>query len=801
MTRFLAASVSLVALASAVGANAAELAVKAPLANAPPAPVLYDWSGPYLGLNAGAAWGAFDPRTSTICDGIICDSTPIVNAAGIQSINPLGFTGGLQAGYAWQWNHLVAGLEADFNYLHLNGEANSGAVHFLMGPRQAVISSYGDAEGLFTLRPRIGWAAGSWLFYATGGLAVTDINDDFLLTVNTMGGMQEAGRIHGALSAGYAAGGGIEAGITDRLSVKAEYLYLGFGRSFAETTANSHPAQVTTQSADLRADMVRFGFDYHLNGADPAAGPYAGLMAAAVPAWAAPIFDKSNWEFDAGVRTWFSSGTLGAANPLYGHSYNVLVSRLVFGDLDAVSGETYGRVDHSSGLFVKGYLGAGGMVGGHLNDEDFPLSGGYSNTLGPSAGSLGYGTIDLGYTFLKSPGAKVGAFVGYNYYAEHINAYDGQQLAGSPGGSGSIPNFIHVGEDDHFDALRLGLSTEYMLTDRLKFTGDAAYLPWADFRGQDDHNARQLLIPEAGSAGDGVMLEAVLGYDITENWNVGIGGRYWAWNLRNGTWTFDFLGGPPPGTPQFARFTAERYGTFVQADYHWGDTTGTTAAHTLLPVKAPVEAVAAVNWTGIYVGGHVGGGVSDDRWSDPFPTAGKNVAGFGDTIHGTGPLGGGQIGADWQAGQWVLGVQADASAADVRGNNTCFTGLSGLDCQSILGSVGTLSGRVGYAWNRSLLYAKAGGAWAGMTYHIDGINNGGVALGTGSTNVTASGWVAGAGLEYALTGNWATMFECDHIDLGSMTMSFPTIAVINAYNISVRQTADVCKLGLNYKLF
>ncbi len=728
MTRFLAASVSLVTLASAVGANAAELPVKAPLANAPPAPVFYDWSGFYAGLNAGAAWGAFDPRTSTIPNpgGPIFNSTALVNAAGIQSINPLGFTGGLQAGYAWQWHNLVAGLEADFNYLSLNGEANSGAVHFLAGTHQAVISSYGDAEGLFTLRPRIGWAAGNWLFYGTGGLAVTDVDDDFLLTVGTVGNahyLEEAGRIHDALTAGYAVGGGIEAGITERLSVKAEYLHLGFDRTLAETTANNHPAQVTTQSADLRADMVRLGFDYRLNGTDAAARPYAWPAAVAVPAWAAPAFDKSNWEFDAGVRTWFSSGTLGAPQPLYGSNYDHLVSRLVFGDLDAVSGETYARVDHSSGLFVKGFLGAGGMLGGHLNDEDFPLSGAYSNTLGSTAGSLGYATIDLGYTFLKSPGAKVGAFVGYNYYAEHVNAYGGEQLAGSPGGSGSIPNFMHVAEDDHFDALRLGLSAEYMLTDRLKFTGDAAYLPWADFRGQDDHNARQLLIPETGSAGDGVMLEAMLGYDITKNWNVGVGGRYWAWNLRNGTWTFDDLGGPPPGPPQLARFTAERYGTFVQTAYHWGDTTAAAATHTLLPVKAPVEATAAVNWTGIYVGGHVGGGVSDDRWSDPFPTAGKNIAGFGDTVHGTGPLGGGQVGADWQAGQWVLGVLADASAADVRGNNTCFTGLSGFDCQSIIGSVGTLAGRVGYAWNRSLFYAKAGGAWAGTTYHVDAINN------------------------------------------------------------------------------
>jgi hypothetical protein len=58
-----------------------------------------------------------------------------------------------------------------------------------------------------------------------------------------------------------------------------------------------------------------------------------------------------------------------------------------------------------------------------------------------------------------------------------------------------------------------------------------------------------------------------------------------------------------------------------------------------------------MNWTGFYVGGHMGGGWSDDRWSDPFAsTVGAlgfiNVAGFGDATRATGPLGGGQIGAN-----------------------------------------------------------------------------------------------------------------------------------------------------------
>ena len=85
-----------------------------------------------------------------------------------------------------------------------------------------------------------------------------------------------------------------------------------------------------------------------------------------------------------------------------------------------------------------------------------------------------------------------------------------------------------------------------MLTDRLKFSAEAAYLPRVRFRAQDDHNYRQLFIQEASSHGDGTMLEGVLNYAVTPNWSVGLGGRFWAWNMHDGTVMFDW-----PGLPLF----------------------------------------------------------------------------------------------------------------------------------------------------------------------------------------------------------------------------------------------------------
>ncbi|MGA7485537.1 MAG: hypothetical protein WBW74_01150 [Xanthobacteraceae bacterium] len=78
-----------------------------------------------------------------------------------------------------------------------------------------------------------------------------------------------------------------------------------------------------------------------------------------------------------------------------------------------------------------------------------------------------------------------------------------------------------------------------------------------------------------------------------------------------------------------------------------------------------------------------------------------NVAGFGDTTHAAGPLGGGQIRYNVQRGQWVLGVEAEASVAEVWGENTCFSGLVGLNCQRAVAARGAVTGRLGYAWDRA----------------------------------------------------------------------------------------------------
>src|SRR6266508_297190 len=186
---FLRIGVALVALSAAGSTGAADLAVRQPATyKAPPvvAP-LYSWTGFYVGVNAGGTWGTFDPATSTVFDPIgyfAASSVPAVNAVGIQSIKPAAFTGGVQAGFNWQTGNVVFGAEVDFNSFHLSGSATGTGVYPCCAPATFTVTSAAHTDWLFTARPRIGIASNNWLFYATGGLAVTNLNGSFTFTDN-----------------------------------------------------------------------------------------------------------------------------------------------------------------------------------------------------------------------------------------------------------------------------------------------------------------------------------------------------------------------------------------------------------------------------------------------------------------------------------------------------------------------------------------------------------------------------------------------------------------------------------------
>lgn len=174
-------------------------------------------------------------------------------------------------------------------------------------------------------------------------------------------------------------------------------------------------------------------------------------------------------------------------------------------------------------------------------------------------------------------------------------------------------------------------------------------------------------------------------------------------------------------------------------------------------------APVAYDWTGLYVG--VNGGYV-----------------FGDSDFGLDPDGwmiGGTVGYNQQFGQWVAGIEADLAYTDVDDSVSVGVASASFD----LDYLATVRGRIGYAWDRTLLYATGGVAFGRTSVRLD---NGVVAVRSRDTSV---GWVVGAGVEYAFTDNWSAKAEYNYIDLGD----------VDAPGGDVDFNAHVVKVGLNYK--
>ena len=181
--------------------------------------------------------------------------------------------------------------------------------------------------------------------------------------------------------------------------------------------------------------------------------------------------------------------------------------------------------------------------------------------------------------------------------------------------------------------------------------------------------------------------------------------------------------------------------------------------------KAPAIADALYNWGGFYVGGHVGGSSTNESWTNVANTTafGDLGPGQGFRQRGTGVFGGGQVGYNWQASNYVFGLEGTASAIDNRGSVLNRTFGLGLDDQFSWRTnwMATVTGRVGYAVTNNLFYAKGG--YAGVNNRlsvVDAIPN--PSTGSGSQTQWHNGWTVGAGWEYGMTRNWTVGLEYDY---------------------------------------
>jgi outer membrane immunogenic protein len=222
------------------------------------------------------------------------------------------------------------------------------------------------------------------------------------------------------------------------------------------------------------------------------------------------------------------------------------------------------------------------------------------------------------------------------------------------------------------------------------------------------------------------------------------------------------------------------------------------------PIPLPVKALPIYNWSGFYIGGNIGAawsGLSGTNFSDTLGssfTAPTNVQ-F---------MGGGQIGVNYQF--WngvVIGAEAmfdwlpNSQSIDMTATDP--TGLVAANISPVNARwLTTATGKLGYAFDRILLYAKGGGAWVAIydpTISVSGVP----ASFTGIGNTTSFGYTAGFGLEWAFAGNWSVRAEYDYIGLPSQNYTVapatPTFGgdVITSKNrsLSIFTTAVDYKFG------
>jgi outer membrane protein Pom len=311
--------------------------------------------------------------------------------------------------------------------------------------------------------------------------------------------------------------------------------------------------------------------------------PPGGVPTAQVPApYAIPLPPSTEPNWELGARYWWSEGKTGFSinsskiNPAFGNP----TSKLSYEGMQGNSAELFFRATNGGNIFAKGFAGGGWLDGGSLDDEDF-FAGQikFSDTFSKIKGdSLGYVTIDLGYDFKLIDGASkltIGPYAGFNYWGESQVAFGARCNRDDVGGAiCGPPGFVEVPfstkvirNEPNWASLRLGAEVRARLWDRLSLIGDFAALPVAYVWNEDSHYLRKDIgtIPNAVDRGTGwgYQLEGEARYDITPNWEIGAGVRYWFADTTHGNSEFVHFN----TKVELDDFSSQRFGVF--GDVTW----------------------------------------------------------------------------------------------------------------------------------------------------------------------------------------------------------------------------------------
>lgn len=197
-----------------------------------------------------------------------------------------------------------------------------------------------------------------------------------------------------------------------------------------------------------------------------------------------------------------------------------------------------------------------------------------------------------------------------------------------------------------------------------------------------------------------------------------------------------------------------------------------------MPTKAPPPYVTpAYNWTGFYVGINGGGGWGGSQWSSAAGTSGIYDV--------SGGVVGGTVGYNWQYNQFVFGLESDLDWSSIRGSGG-GPGCPAGSCETRNDWLGTVRGRIGYAFNRFMPYVTGGLAVGDIKAEPAGL---------GSTTQTNAGWTVGGGLEVAVTGPWTAKIEYLYADLGKGSCDVSVCGVATDVDLHT----SLVRAGINYR--
>jgi len=805
--------------------------VTAPVTKAPPpAPALvaYDWSGIYVGGHIGGGWSATsfaDPGAAQNLANC-CFQAFFAPGAAATTANASSFLGGAQAGWMYQIGKLVVGGDFDWSATGMKGHG-SGFFPPSPGSTAKAIEAYSvDTKWTATATTTIGFAKDRWMYYGKAGAALADNgyglnvaipSNDFASSFN----LPSPGV--NAIVTGWTVGAGVKWAFSDNWFANVEYDFLDFGSKAQNFSFVCQPSPCTPGGSPSGGTWnptfnqyisevkvgLNYKFDPGLVGPGDLTAPFVFakltppvLTKAPPTAPALAAYDWSGVYVGGHIGGGWSTSTFvdpGAAQ--------ILANCCVLNGLQPGAAAT----NANRGSFLGGAQ-AGWMyqIGRLVVGNDFDWSstsfkgrgsgffppaplGAANNCTAPCNATEAY-SVDTKWTATATTtiGVAKDRWMLYNKAGVALadNSY-GLGVTGTTSGAGVTAgpfSLISPSVNAMVAGWTVGTGVKWALSDNWFANAEYDYLEF----GSKAQNIGAVCSPSPCPA------------------------------LLNGVTTATF-------NPTFNQHISEvKVGLNYKFDPGF---TGPASAGLTAPRIAKAPLASAGDWSGVYVGGHVGGGWSTTSFVDPG--AAQTLANCCEltnlapgaaatNANASAFLGGAQAGWMYQIGKLVVGGDFDWSATGMKGHGSGFfppSTTGGISSATEAYSVdtkwtATSTTTIGFARDRWMYYGKGGAAFADNSYGLGVTGNFGAAgfsLTSPNVNDIIAGWTVGTGVKWAFSDNWFVNVEYDFLDFGSKAQNLsavctpsPCVPAVNTvtnatFNPTFDQHISEVKVGLNYK--